>query len=80
MSWALQVASFIVLVDQLTLTTLMELVSHMVPLANTSGPSLLVFKNGQLITHMKHVPVKLGALVEAVFLHLWARITSVSQA
>ena len=62
------------LVGQLTLTTLMELVLHMVPPPHNQH--IWTFA----ITPMKHAPVSLGVLVEAVFPHLWARTTSVSQA
>ena len=55
--------SSIVLVDQLTLTMLKELVSHMDPLANTSGPLLMVFMNRHL-SLLKYAPVSLGVLVE----------------
>ena len=57
---------------------LMELVSHMDPLANTSGLLLLVLMNS---TQM-HAPASLGVgkLLEDIFPHLWARTTSVSQA
>ena len=76
---ALQVLSIMVLVDRLTLTMLKELVSHVAPPANTSGLSLLVFMNKPL-TLLNYALVSLGALVEVVFPHLWARTTSVSQA
>ena len=51
----------------------------MAPLANISRPSLVVLMNRDTIL-LQDAPVLLGALVEAVFLHLWVRTTSVSQA
>ena len=66
------------MVDQLILTMLMVLVSHMAPLANTSGPSLLVWMSGWLVII---VPASSEILVlEAGFPRLWARTTSVRQA
>ena len=67
------------LVGQLTVTILMELVGRMVPHANTSGALLPVSMNRQL-TLVQHAPVLLGALMETVFPHLWAKTIFVSQA
>ena len=58
---------------------LMELVLHMAPLANTSGPLLLVLMNRH-VGVVAHAPVSVEAPLEVVFPHLWARTTSVSQA
>ena len=74
-----QVPSTLVLVDQLTSITWKELVSHVAPPADTSGPLLLVLMNRE-VTLMNNAPVSLAVQVAAVFLHLWVRTTSVIQA
>ena len=78
-SWEVQILS-VVLVSQSTLIMSMALVSHMVPPADTSGPSLMVLMNFPQITPLQYAPVSLGALIETTFPHLWARTTFVSQA
>ena len=67
----------LVQVGQLTLTILMELVLRMVPPANIFGALLLGMRKLAIVHRAR---VSLGALVEAAFLHLWARTTSVNQA
>ena len=64
-SWEVQIL-FVVLVSQSTLTTLMELVLH------------VILMNRQ-VTLPQHAPVSLGALVEIIFPYLWGRATSVRQ-
>ena len=62
---------------------LMELVSHVALLANTSGPLLLELMKvagSWVMVHLQHAPVSLGALPEIKCPRLWVRITSVSQA
>ena len=56
-----------------------ELVSHVAPPADISGPLLLVLMNRE-VTLMNNASVSLAVQVAAVFLHLWARTTSVIQA
>ena len=67
------------IVGQLTLTMSMASVSHVAPSANTFGRSLMVLMNFPQLSPMQHVPVSMGALIETVFPHLWARTISVRQ-
>ena len=61
-------------------TMLMELVSHMDPPANTSGPLLLVIVRGDSMIELHYTPALLEVLMKIIFHHLSARTTSVSQA
>ena len=67
--------AFYIPVGQSTMSMLKALVSHMAPLANISGPLVMVLMNRVLLGHAH---VLLGALLQ--FHCLWDKTTSVSQA